>query len=143
MVLHESYLTITLGYSLRNQVEASKCSLFIQSARGSQFQKNLFTIEILNTVYHTNTIQNHECIVVSLSTTRSDEHCRNVQIIINSMYTIKYYWNKLFWDTIPFFHYIWFGKVHLTGSSAIPVDMRLYSCVKTIIPLDCCPLILL
>jgi hypothetical protein len=53
------------------------------------------------------------------------EHCRNVQIIINGMYTIGYYWNKLLQDTLPFLHFISFGEVHLISSSVMPADMKL------------------
>jgi hypothetical protein len=113
MILHESYLAINLGWFVLNQVEVSQCSLLIQSPRWCSIPKRikkLFWKEI-NTVCHTSFLFIiMSALWVFLLQTPCGEPCRNVQIIISSIYTIGCYWNKFLQDTLPFLHFI-FGLV--------------------------------
>jgi DeoR/GlpR family transcriptional regulator of sugar metabolism len=82
-------------------------------------KKKLLTKEILNTVCHINFLFiTVSTLWVLLVQTLSGEHCRNVQIIINSMCTIGYYWNKLLQDTLSFLHFI-FGLVRLISLAVL------------------------
>jgi hypothetical protein len=112
MSLYEFYLALSLGCSVRNQVEASNCSLFIQSPKRWPIPKKMFLKEILNTVCHTNFLFiTMSALWVLFVQTQSGEDCSNMQIIINSMYTIRYYWKNCF-KKLSFFHFI-FGLVRL------------------------------
>jgi hypothetical protein len=111
MILHEFYLALNLGWSVLNHEDTLKCSILIQSPRRSSIPKKNCFGKRVNTICHTNFLfMTISALWVLLLQTPSGKPCRNVQIIINNMYKVGYYWNKLLQDTLPFLHFI-FGLV--------------------------------